>query len=95
MVTNPYTQNSYVSPDQARLTLSPNRLKDIQLLIGSLVFQGFKPITLELRGRRGGGFLGSSLPNHDSKGLKKGKTETKKENQGQTALERVSAQKYQ
>ena len=76
MVTNPYTQNSYVSPDQARLTLSPNRLKDIQLLIGSLVFQGFKPITLELRGRRGGGFLGYSLPNHDAKGWK-GKTETK------------------
>ena len=70
MVTNPYTQNSYVSADQARLTLSPNRLKDIQLLIGSLVFQGFKPITLELRGRRGGGFLGYSLPNHDTKGLK-------------------------
>ena len=75
--------------------LSPNRPIDIQLPIGFLVFQGSKPITLELRGTRGGGFLGSSLPNHDSKGLKKGKTETKKENQGQTALERVSAQKYQ
>ena len=32
-------------------------------------------ITLESRGRRGGGFLCSSLPNHDAKGWKE-KTET-------------------
>ena len=75
--------------------LNPNRPKDIQLLIDFLVFQGSKPITLESRGRRGGGFLCSSLPNHDAKGLKKGNIKTKKENQGQTALERVRAQKSQ
>ena len=47
-----------------------------------------KPITIEGRGRGGGGFLiGSSLPNHDAKG--------RKENQGQTASERVRAQKSQ
>ena len=58
-----------------------------------MVFLSSKPITLEHRGRGGGGFLGSSLPNHDAKGLKKGKTETKKENQGQIELEWVRAQK--
>ena len=53
--------------------LSLNRSKNIKLLIGFLVFYDSKPITLELRSRRGGGFLGSSLPNHDAKGLKKKK----------------------
>ena len=62
--------------------LSLNRPKDIQLLIGFLVFQGSKPITLELRSRRGGGFLGSNLPNHDAKGLKERKTKNKENTKG-------------
>ena len=45
-------------------------LKNIKLLIGFQVFQGSKLIILELSGRRFGGFLGSSLPNHDAKGWK-------------------------
>jgi len=35
-----------------------------------LVFQSPKPITLELKSKKGGGFLGFSLPNYDAKGLK-------------------------
>ena len=65
-----------------------------------MVFLKPKPITLESWGKGGGGFLVcSSLPNHDAKGWKgKTKTETKERkqwNQGQTALERVRAQKSQ
>ena len=74
--------------------LNPNRSKDIQLLIGFLVFHGSKPITLELKSRRGRGFLSSSLPNHDAKGLKEMKTKKQRKYQGQTALERVRAQEY-
>ena len=57
-------------PTYLWIKLIPNRPKDIQLLIGFLVFEGSKPTTLELRGWRGGGFLGSSLRNHDANGLK-------------------------
>ena len=77
--------------------LNPNRPKNIKFLIGFLVFLSFKPITLESWGRGGGGFLCSSLSNHDAKGWKgKTKTENKEreqKNQGQTVLERVRAQK--
>ena len=49
-------------------------------------------MTLKHRGRGGGGFLiCSCFPNHDAKKLEL----TKKETQGQTALERVRAQKTQ
>ena len=37
----------------------------------------------------------SSLPNHDAKGFKGKENKNKEKNQGQTALERVRAQKYQ
>ena len=74
--------------------LSPNQSKDIQLLIGFLVFHGSKPITLELKSREGEGFLSSSLPNHDAKGLKERKTKKQRKYQGQIALERVRAQEY-
>ena len=51
------------------LMFSPNTPKYVKLLIGLLVFLKSKPITLESRGRGGGGFLvGSSFPNHDAKG---------------------------
>ena len=90
MVTSPYAQNSYVSLDQAHLKwpyAQPKPPKDNQLLIGFLVFQGFKPITLELKSRRGGGFHGSSLPNHDAKGWKGKEKQKQRKYQGQTALE--------
>ena len=49
-------------------------------------------MTLKHRGRGGGGFLiCSCFPNHDAKKLEL----TNKETQGQTALERVRAQKTQ
>ena len=75
--------------------LSPNRPKDIQLLIGFLIFQSPKLITLELRSRRGGCFLGSSLPNHNAKGLKGKEKHKQGKYQWQTALERVRAQNSQ
>ena len=73
--------------------LSPHQSKDIKLLIGFLVFQGSKLITLELKSRWGGGFLSSSLPNHDPKSLEEMKSKNKTKNQGQTTLARVRAQK--
>ena len=64
-----------------------------------MIFLKPKPITLESRGKEGGGFLCPSLSNHDAKGWKEKtkieNTEKKQRNQGQTALERVRAQKYQ
>ena len=56
--------------------LCPHLPIDIQLLKGFLIFRAKKPITLENKGRGGGGFImGSRLPNHDAKG-RKGKTKT-------------------
>ena len=73
--TNPYDQNSYESQDQPHLkhfSLSPHLPIDIYFLKGFLIFRGKKPITVEKRGKGGGGFLmGSRLPNHDAKGWKK------------------------
>ena len=39
--------------------------------------------------------VGSSLPNHDAKGLKGKEKQKQKKYQGQTALERIRAQKSQ
>ena len=68
---NPYTQSFFESPHQAhlkQLSLSPNRPIYVQLLIGLLVFLKLKPLTIEGRGRRGGGFpICFSLPSHDAK----------------------------
>ena len=51
-----------------------------------------EPITLKHKGKGGGGFLiCSCFPNHDAKKLEL----TKKETQGQIALERVRPQKTQ
>ena len=58
-----------------------------------MVFLKPKPLTIEGWGRSGGGFLvGPSLPNHDVKGWKgkiKTKTKERKQNQGQTVLDKV------
>ena len=60
------------------------------------MFLSSKPITFKDRGKGRGGFLvGSSFPNHDAKRLKQKENRNKKKTQGQTALERVRAQKYQ
>ena len=76
--------------------LNPNRPIDLKLLICFLVFLGSEPITLKNRGRGGGGFLiCSSFPNHDVKRVDKKENRNKKKKQGQTALERVRAQKSQ
>ena len=76
--------------------LSPHRSKDIKFLIIILVFLDSKPITLNGRSRGRGGFpIGSNFLNHDAERLKeKQKQRPRKENQGQTTLERVKAQKY-
>ena len=66
----------------------------VQLLICFLVFLTQKPFTIKGGGRRrGGGPMGSSLPNHDAKDQKnrhnrdreKKKKKKKKKNQGQIA----------
>ena len=76
--------------------LSSHRSKDIKFHIILLVFLGSKPITLKDRSRGRGGFpVGFSFLKHDAKRLKeKQKQRPRKENQGQTTLERVRAQKY-
>jgi len=49
--------------------------------MGFLIFLSSKPITLKSQGRGGGGFLRSSISNHDAKGWKgRQKQKTKKGN---------------
>ena len=73
--------------------LNPYQSKHNKLLISFLVFQGPKLITLEIRNRWGGGFLCSSLPNHDAKSLEEKENKKKNNNQGKIVLERVKIQK--
>ena len=49
-----------------------------------MIFLSSKPITLKRKGRGGGGFLCSSISNHDAKGWK-GKTETQNKEKEPTA----------
>ena len=63
------------------------------------MFLGSKPITLNGRSRGRGGFpVGSNFLNHDAERLKEKQKQRprkeNKENQRQTASERVRAQKY-
>ena len=75
--------------------LSPHLPIDIQFLKGFLIFQGKKPITLENKGRGGGGFfMGSRLPNHDVKGWKEWKKK-KKRNKNKNKKEQKTKQKEQ
>ena len=84
VVTSPYAQSSYVSPNLTHLVwpyTQPKPTKNVELLTGFLVFLSSKPITLKNRGKEGGGFFGSSHPNYDTKGWKK-KTKKKRKKKG-------------
>ena len=69
------SHNFWVKLNLHNFSLSLHRSKNVQLLIGLLVFLTEKPLTIKSWSKKGGGCpMGSSLPNHDAK-ERKGQTE--------------------